>query len=283
MRGAVDLAGQSAGSLEQRLDGGRLEQGQFAAGEAQPMGEVVVQLVAAEAADVVADDEALAERLVDGHGQPAAQFGESDEQHAQAAFGIHLEVREEPEILEDVVAQVLGLVDDEDRQLLGLLDETGDLVADRAVGGGAGALLGEAEFPCDRLVHVEDVAGGQGDVVDAVQSGVEAGGDVPADGGLAGSDLAGEQSDAAQFDEVLEARLGLAVGAGLEQLVGGEVVLEGQPGEGRRRRASATAQVHQSFSLSRSRMAMGDGGGSGAGSSVSMCEDGRTRRTAVLA
>ena len=113
--------------------------------------------------------------------------------------------------------------------------------------------------------------------MDAVQSGVEAGGDVAADGGLAGSDLAGEQSDAAQFDEVLEARLGLAVGAGLEQLVGGEVVLEGQPGEGE------VSEVHQSFSLSRSRMAMGDGGGSGAGSSVSMCEDGRTRRTAVLA
>ena len=70
VRGAVDLAGQSAGGLEQRLDGGRLEQGQFAADEAQPMGEVVVQLVAAEAADVVADDEALAERLVNGQGQP---------------------------------------------------------------------------------------------------------------------------------------------------------------------------------------------------------------------
>ena len=31
---------------------------------------------------------------VDGHGQPLAQFVESDEQHAQAAFGVHLEVRE---------------------------------------------------------------------------------------------------------------------------------------------------------------------------------------------
>ena len=44
------------------------------------MFEVGVELVAVEAADVVADDEALAERLVDGHGQPAAQFGEADEQ-----------------------------------------------------------------------------------------------------------------------------------------------------------------------------------------------------------
>ena len=144
---AVDAPRQSAGGLEQGLDGGRLEQGQFGAGEAQAVGEVAADLVAAEAADVVADDEALAERLVDGHGQPAAQFGEADEEHAQAALGVHAEVGEQAEVLEHVVAQVLGLVDDEDRELLGLLDEAGDLVADGAVGGGAGALLGQAEFP----------------------------------------------------------------------------------------------------------------------------------------
>ena len=87
---------------------------------------------------------------------------------------------------------------------------------------------------------------------------------------------AARRADAAQFDEVPQARLGLAVGVGLEQLVGAEVGLEGQPGEGE------VSQVHQPFS-SRSRMAMGDGGGSGAGSSVSIREDGRARRTAVLA
>ena len=53
----------------------------------QAVGEVAVDLVAGEAADVVADDEALAERLVDGHGQSAAQLGETDQQHAEAAFG----------------------------------------------------------------------------------------------------------------------------------------------------------------------------------------------------
>ena len=56
---------------------------------------------------------------------------------------------------------------------------------------------------------------------------MEGGGDVPADGGLAGADLAGQQADAAQFDEVLESDLGFAMGAGLEQFVGMEVVLEG--------------------------------------------------------
>ena len=40
--------------------------------------------------------------------------------------------------------------------------------------------------------------------------GWERGGDVAAHGGFARADLAGEQPDAAQLDEVLEARLGLA-------------------------------------------------------------------------
>ena len=161
-------------------------------------------------------------------------------------------------------------------QLSGLLDQAGDLGADGAVGGGAGAFGGQAEFPGDGLVHVEHIAGGERDVAEAVQAGVEAGGDVPAEGGLAGSDLAGEQADAAQFDEVFEARGGLAAGVGVEQFVGGEIGLEGKPGEGE------VSGVHQSLSL-RLRMAMGDCGGSGAGSSDSIRQDGRARRTVALA
>ena len=55
-------------------------------------GEVVVELVAVESVEVVAHDEALGERFVHGHGEAAAQLGESDEQQAQAVFGVHGEV-----------------------------------------------------------------------------------------------------------------------------------------------------------------------------------------------
>ena len=240
------------------------------------MGEVVVEFVAGEGADVMSDDEALAQGFVDCHGEPAAQFGQPDEQQAQAPVGVHVEVGEQPEVFEDVVSEVVCLVDDEHGELLGFGDQAGDLVADGAIGVGSRAFGGQAEFPGDGHVHVEHAAGGERDVVDAMQSRVQSGGDVPADGGLAGADLAGQQADAAQFDEVLQARLGLAVGAGLEQLVGLEVVLEGQVGEGE------VALVHQSLSLSL-RIAMGDGGGSGAGLSVSIREAERARRTAVLA
>ena len=80
------------------------------------------------------------------------------------------------------------LVDDEHGELLRLGEEAANLVADGAVGRGPGALLGEAEFASDGLVHVEDVAGGQRDVAVAAQAGMQSGGDVPADGGFAGAD-----------------------------------------------------------------------------------------------
>ena len=52
MGDAVDEAGQPARALEQGLDGGGLEQGEFAACETQAVGEVVVELVAVECVEV---------------------------------------------------------------------------------------------------------------------------------------------------------------------------------------------------------------------------------------
>ena len=56
---AVDEAGQSARAVEQRLDGGRLEQGKLAAGQTQAVGEAGVEFLAVECAEVVTHDEAL--------------------------------------------------------------------------------------------------------------------------------------------------------------------------------------------------------------------------------
>ena len=86
---AVDLARQPTRAPEQRLLSWRLEQWQLAAGQPQAMGQVGVELVAFVAADVVAHDQALVERFVHGHRQPAAQLGESDQQPTQAVLGVH--------------------------------------------------------------------------------------------------------------------------------------------------------------------------------------------------
>ena len=182
---AVDEPRQSARALEQCLDGAGFEQGEFAAGQTQAVGEVVVELVAVESVEVVANDEALGERFVHGHGEAAAQLGEPDEEQAQAVFGVHGEVAQEPDVFEDIVAQVLGFVDDEHGELLGLAHPSGDLGTDGAVGGGARAFGGQPQFPGDGLVHVEHVAGGQGDVAHPIQAGMQGGGDVSAHGGFA--------------------------------------------------------------------------------------------------
>ena len=124
---AVDLARQAARALEQGFDGGVLEQGEFAAGKAEAVLDIGVDLVATEPGEMVADDEALAEGFVHGHRQPPPELGQPDEDEAHALLGIHGEVGQEAEVLEDVVAQMVGLVDDEDGELLGLLCEAGYL------------------------------------------------------------------------------------------------------------------------------------------------------------
>ena len=237
---AVDGSGQAAGGLEEGLEGGRLEQRELAAGQGEAVGEVGLELVGAEAGQVRAHEQALGEGLVDAHGETAAQFGEADEEQAQAVLGVHGKVGEEPEVLEHVVAQMVGLVDDEHGELLGLADEAGDFGADLAVGGGAGAHGGEAEFPGESLVHVQDGSGRKGDIEDRIEAGMQGGGDAAAEGGLAAAGLAGEQAEAAQFEEVEEAGFGLAGGLGEEQLVGVGEAGEGEAGEGE------VLEVHQS-------------------------------------
>ena len=134
--------------------------------------------------------------------------------------------------------------------MLGLQGQAGDLGADGAVGGGAVALDGQAQLPGDGLVHVHDVAGGQRHVEQAVQARVQAGGDLAADGGLARADLAGDQADAAQLDQVLQARLGFAGGCGGEQVIGLRGRVEGVGGE------AEVFAVHQRASSSSGRRAV---------------------------
>ena len=96
---------------------------------------------------------------------------------------------------------------------------------------------------------------------------------------LPAADLAGEQADAAQFEQVLQARLGFAASDRGEQFVGFEVGGEREAGEGE------VAEIHQSDSLLWSSLcsASGDGGGWGAGESDSIWREGRVRLTEALA
>ena len=107
----IDLARQTGGGLEERFFGGGLEEREFRAGESQPMRQIAGEFVAGERGHVVTDDDPLRKRLMDGHRQAAAQFWMAEQEETEAVLGIHLVIGEEPQILEDIRAEVVGFVD----------------------------------------------------------------------------------------------------------------------------------------------------------------------------
>ena len=149
----ADLPGQAVRGLEQRLAGGGLEQRQFAAGQAQGVRQVRLEFLALQAAEVVAHHHALGERLVVRHRDAPPQFALADQQQAQAALGIEAEIGEQAEFVEHLVAQVMGLVDEQQRELADL--------AEAAAGAGlaAAGLAGE-QADAAQVEQVPEARGG---------------------------------------------------------------------------------------------------------------------------
>ena len=143
------------------------------------------QFLAGQPRQVVTHHDALGQRLMHRHGQTAAQFGEPHQQQAEAVLRIHLVVGQQTQVLQDLVAQVMGLINDEHRALAGLQGQAADLAADGTEGRGAVALDGQPQLPANGFVHVQHIAGGQGHIEDSIESRMQAGGDLAAHGGLA--------------------------------------------------------------------------------------------------
>jgi hypothetical protein len=158
VREEVDLARQAGGGLKQRFFGGRVEERELGAGQAEAMRDIAGQLVSGERGHVVADDDALRERLMDGHGEAPAQFGVAQEDEAEAVLGIHLVVGEEPQILQDIGPEVVRFVDHENRPNARIGAEAGDFAFDLPIERGAGAFDGQAHFPGDGLVEIHNIA-----------------------------------------------------------------------------------------------------------------------------
>ena len=71
---------------------------------------------------------------------------------------------------------------------------------------------GETHLPSDRLVEIEDVAGGQANVDDAVERRMELGEDAPSAGGLATAAVAGDEANAAHLEQMTKATIPRAMG-----------------------------------------------------------------------
>ena len=138
MGDAVDAPRHAVAGEGDGLDGAGLEDGRVGSGEAEAVVEIGTDLLAGEAAEMASDDDALGEGFMHGHGQPVAQHGEADEQQAEPILGIHPEVAQQPEFLEDLIAEVVRFVEDEEREQFRLRDHAGGFRADGVVGCGAG-------------------------------------------------------------------------------------------------------------------------------------------------
>lgn len=147
MREEIDLARQAGGGLKERFFGGRVEQRELGSREAEAMGDIAGELVTGERSHVVADDNALGECLMDGHGEAPAQFRVTQQHETEPVLGIHLVVGEEPQILQDIGTEVVRLVDDEGRSNPRIGAEAGDFAFDLAVEGRAGPVPRATPFP----------------------------------------------------------------------------------------------------------------------------------------
>ena len=84
----VDLTKHSAGLEVHHFDGVGLEQLDLVGGtgEAEPMLQIAFDFTAVQRAEVMSDDQTLAERLVNAHVQMYSPFSQSDQQQANARF-----------------------------------------------------------------------------------------------------------------------------------------------------------------------------------------------------
>ena len=229
----VDAPGQAVAGRRHRLHRLIFEDPGIASGQAQPVLDVAADLVPAEALQRAAQHDALRQRRVRGHFQPSPQLGEPDQQQAQPVLGIHPVVGHDPQLLEDVVVQVMGLVEDQHRELLRLGGEARHGIADRPVAGRPAGEAFKAEGAGDHVAAVQDAAGGQRDIADAIAVRGRFGHRLAAERGLAAARFPGRQPDAAQVQKMADARAGLAGGGAVKEFVGAQRGVEGIVLEGK--------------------------------------------------
>lgn len=141
----VGLAEEAARELEDRLDARRLKARKLGAGEAKPVGEVRRHLVAHDATDVSADDGALREPVEIRETHAPTALGMPDADDGASILGIHHIVGQQPEIFEPFGAEMMRLIDEENRTESILGAEARDLSANLAEERGTISLGREAE------------------------------------------------------------------------------------------------------------------------------------------
>jgi hypothetical protein len=188
--------------LELRLQRRRLEPGQLAAAQTQAMGQVVRQLLAGQPRQAIAHHDSLSQRCVHRHLEAPAQLGEAHQQQTEPILRIHPVVGQQPQILQHLVARMMGLIPDRDGRWRA--SSVRRPISPRIARKGA-ARLRSIGSPSSRpmdLVHVQHIAGRERHIEHPIQPRVQGGGHLVAYRGLARAGLAGHQTDGAQHQQM---------------------------------------------------------------------------------
>ena len=231
----VDLGSNSLGVVVDAADEAVAEDLGLGIGDAEVMLDVSGGLFEVEGTQMVADGDALVEGFEGGETEFVGEVGLAEEDEGEERSGVHIVVEEKTELVEELRREEMGFVDDEEDEaaLAGEVGEGGaELREETREAEGRLDLEGQE----DLAIEGGDGEVGVGKVDDGVEVGVE-GVDEGADGGgLAGADVASDESREALLEGEGEAALDFLVAARGEQVGAGD-------GLGERGRGKAVAVI----------------------------------------
>jgi hypothetical protein len=110
----VDSAGDALGVVVDQGDKAIGEDGVLASGDAEVVFDVGSGFLEVEGFEVIADGNALMERLVGGKAELESELGLAEEDEGEEGGGVHVVVEQETELVEELRGQQVGFVDDEE-------------------------------------------------------------------------------------------------------------------------------------------------------------------------
>jgi hypothetical protein len=110
----VDPAGHTLGVIVDQSDEAIAEERIVTASDAEVVLDVGGGLLEVEGVEVVADGDALVEGLEGGEAEFVGQLRLAEEDEGEQGGGVHVVVEEKAELIEDIVGEEMGLIDDEE-------------------------------------------------------------------------------------------------------------------------------------------------------------------------
>jgi hypothetical protein len=217
----VDLAGHSLGVIVDATDEAVAKDLVLAASDVEMVLDVTGGLFEVERAEMITDGDTLVESLVGSEAQLACQVRLAEQDEGERGGGVHLVVEQEAELVKDVRGQEMGFVDDREHEtsLAGEIGESGTELR-QELGKGVGRLGLESEK--DLAIEGGDGEMRVGEVDDGVEVVVERMDESAEGSGLAGTDVAGDESREALLEGEREAALDFAVAARGEKVWAGD-------------------------------------------------------------